>query len=551
MKQDLEAIYERLSFCSKLELQELHNALHFYEVAFQKRHFNLADQFLALCEPYLSQLPISGDFFYRNRAICAHYSMQDDKKNYYFKQASNLATHPLQYKFEELTCLPHIYKSVEHVQEIRQEFKNGLDELCEQINLQIKAQTLNFPLSMGNTFLLAYQGQNDKDIMQQIGQLWTSILGQQLIQVTRIPGQHRRLRIGFFSNYIYDHSIMICYGHLMAYFGQLKGFETSVFYIGTQWDQQTDFLKERVDHFFHLNVSNAFQTILQQELDILIYTDIGMDSHTYSFALHRLAPIQVVLPGHPVTTGLPHMDYYLANALAEPPDAQNHYSEALVLIPEGISFYQKLVVPSPLPRGELGWSEDAHIYFCPMTLYKIHPAFDELMEQILLKDSKAQIWLVKDKVESFAPALQKRLKQRLPHLYSRIQFLPWLTREKFFQSIQAADVCLDPIGFTGGSTARMILGLGQPMVTLPGEFMRGRLTLNCYRQMQLEELVATSEEDYVERAVKLATDKDYREKVQSKLQSRSHVLFEKSQNAEHIAQFLIKAVEAYPEKVVQ
>ena len=222
MKQQLEVLYERFKTSPNLSVEDISQAFYAYEYAFQSKWFFLAEQFLALCEPYLEQLPIPVDFFYRNRAICAHYLMQDDKKAYYFKQTAAHAIHPLQYAFEELTCLPHIYRSMEHIQVTRSQFQEGINHLCEQINSHIQAQTLNFPVSMGNTFLLAYQGRNDRTIMQQIGALWTAILGKQLIRVSHSPGSHQRIRIGFFSNYIYDHSIMVCYGHLMAYFGQAQ-----------------------------------------------------------------------------------------------------------------------------------------------------------------------------------------------------------------------------------------------------------------------------------------------------------------------------------------
>ena len=66
------------------------------------------------------------------------------------------------------------------------------------------------------------------------------------------------------------------------------------------------------------------------ELDILFYQDIGMEPFSYLLALARLAPVQCVSYGHPDTTGIPNMDYYVSNDLYEPPGAAEHYSERLV-----------------------------------------------------------------------------------------------------------------------------------------------------------------------------------------------------------------------------
>src|SRR3546814_8369575 len=65
-------------------------------------------------------------------------------------------------------------------------------------------------------------------------------------------------------------------------------------------------------------------------LDLLLYTDIGMNAFSYFLAFARLAPVQCVTWGHPDTTGIPALDYFISNDLAEPEDAESHYSERLV-----------------------------------------------------------------------------------------------------------------------------------------------------------------------------------------------------------------------------
>ncbi len=73
----------------------------------------------------------------------------------------------------------------------------------------------------------------------------------------------------------------------------------------------------------------ARRQIAALELDILFYQDIGMEPTSYLLACSRLAPVQCLSFGHPNTTGIPNMDYFISNDLFEPEDAASHYSETL------------------------------------------------------------------------------------------------------------------------------------------------------------------------------------------------------------------------------
>ena len=55
-------------------------------------------------------------------------------------------------------------------------------------------------------------------------------------------------------------------------------------------------------------------------------------------ALSKLAPVQAMTHGHPVTSGIDDsiMDYFISWEAAELPDAQNHYTEKLILAPADV-----------------------------------------------------------------------------------------------------------------------------------------------------------------------------------------------------------------------
>src|SRR6185437_8243427 len=74
----------------------------------------------------------------------------------------------------------------------------------------------------------------------------------------------------------------------------------------------------------------AVEQISQQAFDILLYADIGMDLLSYYLAFARLAPVQCTTWGHPVTSGISQIDYFISSQELEPADADSHYSEKLV-----------------------------------------------------------------------------------------------------------------------------------------------------------------------------------------------------------------------------
>lgn len=324
------------------------------------------------------------------------------------------------------------------------------------------------------------------------------------------------------------------------------------FYLGQHQDHCTENLKQNVASFQHLpDAQTAQNRLIEQQLDILIYTDVGMHKDSYFLALQRLAPIQIVFPGHPVTTGSPNIDYFFSNAMIEPEGAQTHYTEKLVLFPKGFGNYHSILQPPAGSRNELGWPENKRIYFCPMTLIKVHPSFDFLLAEILQRDPDAEVWFVENQKDTqMHQLLKQRFQRTIAEVAERIHFMPWMSRERFYQAIQCADVNLDTPYFGAGTTTRMVLGLYQPLVSLQGEFFRSRIPAQCYRRLQLEsELLLTSPQAYIEKALQLAQDLSYRQQIQQALKERVHILFNETDKSQHVADFLLKAARHYPQLI--
>ncbi len=102
---------------------------------------------------------------------------------------------------------------------------------------------------------------------------------------------------------------------------------------------------------------------------------------------------------------------------------------------------------------------------------------------------------------------------------------------------------LDPPHYSSSLTGYDAFALALPVVTLPGTFNVERYALALYRKMGIAELVADSPEDYVKRAVRLGTDRDYRHSVRSRIAERSEALFEDMQAVREHERFFEHALQ--------
>ena len=279
---------------------------------------------------------------------------------------------------------------------------------------------------------------------------------------------------------------------------------------------------------------SARRLIAQQRLDVLFYTDIGMDPFTGTLAHTRLAPVQCVTWGHPVTTGIGTIDYFISSEDLETAGANQHYTEKLIRLKTVPICYEKPKLPDPLKRrSDFSLPEDAHIYACPQSLFKFHPEFDDLLGGILRGDPQGIVVLVKSKYPHAEQLLKQRWAANVPDVAERIHFLPAMDRPDFVNLLAVCDVLLDPLHFGGGNSTFEGLAVATPVVTLPSEFLRGRITFALYKQMGILDCVAQDRDDYVNLALRLGTDAAYRRAMRDKILAGHGALFE---NADGIRQ---------------
>jgi len=436
--------------------------------------------------------------------------------------------------------LPVICDSNQSIQRAR----DGIDQ---RLNALItKDLKITDPLKQigAANFFLAYHGLNDKDFQKKIAAMHVHACP----ELEWNPAQDRscqrkdsKIALGIISKFLYSHTI----GHLNQ--GIIKHldrekFHVTLFRFAGRSDEMAEAIDQAADEVVVLpnRWEPARQAIAEKSMDILYYPDVGMDPLTYYLAFSRLAPVQCTSWGHPDTTGVPNIDYYISSAAAEPSDAQDHYSERLVLLDNFAMFCRRPRLPQRrLSRKDLDLSDHQNLYACIQSLFKVHPDFDKIIAEILHRDPNGTILFFEDKHAHWAHQLQKRFVRTLPDVNHRIRFLKRLSRPYFLDFLQIPDVIVDTPHFGGGYTSLLAFACGMPIVTWPGEFMRGRLTYALYKQMGILDCVAEDFDSYVEIALNLARNKTRQQEIRAKIASRNHVLYENFEPVRELEQFFV------------
>jgi protein O-GlcNAc transferase len=468
---------------------------------------------------------------------------QGEKKDasVHFQKAVRLKPDSLAAQFGEcIGQIPLLQDSVEDIAQTRENYRKALENLSEQINLS-DAQVLNQAARLvGNCqpFFLAYQGENDRELQALYGKLMVRIQSACFPSWSKNrpmpmnkPGEP--LRIGIVSGFYFLHS-----NWKIPIKGWIENLNRSDFqlfgyYTGTRIDEQTEAARKTFHRFVESMPSfeQWCDRICRDRLHVLIYPEIGMDPMTVRMASLRLAPIQCASWGHPNTSGLPTIDYFLSSELMEPPDGDEHYTEKLIRIPNlSICYEPPAIQSSRASRADFGLGEKNVLFLCSQSLFKYLPQFDDVFPKIAVEVGNCQFAFL-NYVKS--PALGVRFTRRLESAFARyglhcadyVKFLPHLDPPQYKALNETADVFLDSIGWSGCNSSLEALSCNLPVVTMPGKLMRGRHTHAILSIMGMDDLEARDIDEYVKLAKRLGTDADFRRHVSERISRLKHLAY--------------------------
>ena len=452
--------------------------------------------------------------------------------------------------------LPMVYRSQVEIKQSRCNYQKYLTDLANyyQATDQEKLEKAVVAAGSFQPFYLAYQGLNDLDLQRTYGSMIHLLMSSNYPQwsqpiVISKSLSARKVRIGFVSGFFNHHSVWKI--PLQGWLENLdrSEFELFGYFTGNKRDQITTRAAKILDSFEYncVSLEQWAEKITADNLDVLVFPEFGMDSMTVKLGCLRLAPLQVVFGGHPETSGLPTMDYHLSSDLMESAQAQSHYTEELVRLPNLAICYQHLPIkPKLVTRKELGLQASDIMFWCCQSLFKYLPQHDDVFPRIAQQLPGAKFVFIKLESELATDIFVQRLASSFNDFKLNYQdhclFLPRLDSVTFAGTTAIADVFLDNIGWSGNNTAMESTLFNLPIVTFPGEMMRSRHTMAILQMMGIEETIAQSKDHYIEIALHLGRDPKFRKQISQKIALNKDKLVGDMSPVRALEDFLLQAL---------
>jgi predicted O-linked N-acetylglucosamine transferase (SPINDLY family) len=290
-------------------------------------------------------------------------------------------------------------------------------------------------------------------------------------------------------------------------------------------------LYNSVDHIHELtNEINVklYCNIGYINLDIIVFTDIGMDIRSNIIASMRLAPIQINTWGHSVTSGINTIDYYISSKYYELDDlnkAQEHYSEKLLALNSLCTYYLKPECEILFDKNALNLPLDRPILSCLQMPRKIDKDYLKILNKIVINNPNVVILLRRtfqndDKIDLIKSIVYDNTK-----LKDNLIFINNTNHNKFLNYINTSDLILDPYPFGGCNTSFEAFSLNKIVITWPSDFLAGRFTYGFYKKMGITNPIAYSEEEYINKVSYYLNNTDEKEKLENEIKEKNHLLF--------------------------
>ncbi|HET7730306.1 MAG TPA: tetratricopeptide repeat protein [Usitatibacter sp.] len=448
--------------------------------------------------------------------------------------------------------LPQHYDSVEHLEATRRAYADGLERLHEDApRFRFASAEQALAEARWTNFYLAYQGREDRDLQKRYGDFLERVL-EPAVPAFFAPRKPRagrdRIKVGFLSHFFFNCTAGRYFASWITRLDKRR-FDTVVYYTNDWVADDTRTIAAAAGTFRHLPGRPLYalaQHVAADELDVLVFPELGMHADTFTLAALRLAPVQCAGWGHPNTTGLANIDWFISSAPMEPPEAQAHYSERLALLPGLGTNYALPAGVTASSRADFGIPEDRTAYLVPQSLFKIHPDNDGLIAEVLARDAKGMAVMFASThdvlTQAFATRLARSLRKRGMDINERVLFIaPNIPHRSYLGLNGVCDVMLDTLHWSGGNTSLDALATGLPVVTLPGGLMRGRQSQAMLRMLGLDELIASGTEDYVAKAVALGGDAERRRSVSERIAARGGELFGRDEPIRALESFFERA----------
>ena len=498
-------------------------------MAFKRKLGNFASALLKLCLEYDPENTTANVYLPRFLSEAQQYTTAITAAQKFYQYSTTLENRFL----SSCVLLQTLMRSGDWraVPEIANQFKAAILELLEDQSTKLPLHTIQFLIV--NMGIFAYLQDNlaeNRTLQNQVGQLFLKNIESfslNTIHPTVISSKlpNKRLKIGYIGSTLRRHSVGWLSRWLFKYHNHEK-FEICVYLV--QQNPNDEFFQTWfLNHCDQVKILSedagiAAERIRSDQLDILVDLDSLTLGFTCTILALKPAPIQVTWLGCD-SSGLPTIDYFIADPYVLPENAQDHYQEKIWRLPHTYIAVDDFEVGVPtLSRSDLNIPEDAVVYWSSQVGFKRYPNIIRLQMKILKKVSESYFIIKGLGDQDMICDLFSQIADEEGVKSDRLIFMSMMSDEYTHRAnLQLADIALDTYPYNGATTSLEILWAGVPLITRVGSTFSSRNSYTFMQNLGIEEGISWTDEEYMEWGVRLGSDKKLRQQVSWKLrQSR-------------------------------
>jgi protein O-GlcNAc transferase len=394
------------------------------------------------------------------------------------------------YKLKYATELFHKYVDKKYqLYRIEQD----LDYLLKNTFKNVDIFLLSFQLKIISTFYLSYYGNSLLKINTLLSKLMNKYLFylhdqtfiSEIKNTNKNKNTNNKIKIGFVSNFVnlFNNSSENKRHVIDKWFYKsieslsVTKFEKVLLVTNNEYLNKNNNCFDKVivlknDYELFPQYEEQMQLLKNEEFDILLYMEVGMTMTSQLLASHRMAPIQLSIGGHPITTGIHTMDYYIIKSSAINGDItslQNSFSEKLIDINSIMGYIDRksiLNYENYLSKKEVNLPENKFLISCFQCSWKYNDLLFEIFNEILKLDNVRLILNKQDK--SYEKCILDNINEKFHH---KLIILPHMHHIKFMSLQKNCNLILDSFPFNGGTTTLEALGLDKIVIGLDQEYL--------------------------------------------------------------------------------
>jgi len=358
------------------------------------------------------------------------------------------------------------------------------------------------------------------------------------------------IRIGYFSSDFKEHVV----SRLIAPIIERHNRNDFQVYGYSIKQTQEDNLKKRLVQSFDVfrdvsqnNDKQVAQLAREDKIDIAIDLNGYTQNARVKIFAYRVAPIQISYLGYPGTMGSNFMDYIIADHKLIPETSQSFYSEKPIYLPNTYMPGDNTckITAQSMSREELGLPEDAFVFCVINNSYKITPQIFNIWTRLLKKVDRSVLWLLSPDNDVKLNLIKEASARGISP--DRLVFVNVKPYDQYIAQFSKADLFLDTFTYNAGATANHALWAGLPIVTKSGKSYTSRMASSMLDAVGLSELVTTTEKEYEELILDLATNPDKLSEIRARLSKNrlSEPLFDTELYIKHLEEGYRRVYENY------